>query len=119
MQDFGLESEDRFEDIINEISELHYRKSLDYGTEEDPYNNIRHSADWGLPPWMGAMIRANDKIHRIQRYAKASTLANESVRDSFLDLAVYAIIALILWEEEEEKIESKSVGPSEGNTFCP
>ena len=28
--------------------------------------------------------------------------ANESVQDAFLDLAVYALIGLVLWEEENE-----------------
>jgi hypothetical protein len=47
------------------------------------------------------MIRANDKIRRLQTYAKTGLLANEGVRDSFLDLAVYSLIGLVLFEEEE------------------
>jgi hypothetical protein len=45
------------------------------------------------------MVRANDKIKRLQKYAREGNLSNESARDSFMDLAVYALIALVLHEE--------------------
>jgi hypothetical protein len=47
------------------------------------------------------MIRANDKVKRLQKYARDGALANESARDSFMDLAVYALIALVLHDEVE------------------
>jgi len=49
------------------------------------------------------MIRANDKIIRLQSLLVKGKLENESARDSLIDLASYAIIALILMEEEERK----------------
>lgn len=51
------------------------------------------------------MIRANDKIIRLQSLLVKGKLENESARDSLIDLASYAIIALILMEEQE-KIEN-------------
>jgi hypothetical protein len=82
---------------------MHIKKSHDYGnaTDNDPLANIRASAEFGVAPWMGAMIRGNDKVHRIKEYAKKGTLANEGVRDSLLDLAAYALIALVLFDEEK------------------
>ncbi len=47
------------------------------------------------------MIRANDKVKRLQKYARDGRLENESARDSFMDLAVYALIALVLHDEEK------------------
>lgn len=47
------------------------------------------------------MIRANDKMTRVKNMAKKGYLANESVEDSLLDIAVYAIIALILYREQK------------------
>ena len=93
----------RFHEILRELGELHDLKQQDYGTEEDPFANVRGSSEWGIVPWQGAMIRATDKVKRLQKYARVGKLANESVEDGFRDLAVYAIIALVLFEETKEE----------------
>jgi hypothetical protein len=82
------------------MGELHDRKQEDYGRDSDPFANVRASEDFGVSPWVGAMIRANDKMRRIQRFAERGSLANEGVRDSLMDLAVYSIIALVLYDEQ-------------------
>lgn len=89
----------KFYNAIIEAALLHSQKQRDYGRTEDPFANVRAAEEWGIPGWVGAMIRANDKIRRLQTFAVKGTLANEGVRDSFLDLAVYSLIALVLWEE--------------------
>lgn len=92
----------RFHEILRELGDLHDRKQQDYGSDADPFANVREGAhQWGLQPWLGAMVRATDKVKRIQAYAQKGKLANEGVEDSFRDLAVYAIIALVLWEQEQ------------------
>lgn len=91
--------DERFHSLLKEIGDLHDLKQRDYGVEEDPLANVRSAIDWGTPSWVGAMIRATDKVRRLQKYAKVGKLANEGARDAFLDLAVYALIALVLWEE--------------------
>lgn len=90
---------ERFHEILRELGELHDLKQRDYGTEEDSFANIRASKEWGAAPWVGAMIRATDKLRRLQKFARCGELANEAVEDSFRDLAVYAVIALVLYEE--------------------
>jgi len=91
---------DRFHELLKEIGELHDKKQADYGREGDPFANVRGSEEWGIEGWVGAMVRLNDKLRRLQAYAKKGTLENEGVEDSFKDMAVYALIALCLWEEE-------------------
>lgn len=90
-----------FSNILNELQSLHDKKNLDYGTNDDPYQNVRSSQDWGVAPWKGAMVRLNDKIKRLQKYAMDGKLANEGAEDSFRDIAVYAVIALDLWRQEQ------------------
>lgn len=92
--------EDRWFHIWREIGALYNRKQQDYGRKADPYANVRGSAEWGVRPWVGAMIRATDKVKRLQKAATDGNLANESAADSFKDLAVYALIALVLHEQE-------------------
>jgi hypothetical protein len=89
-----------FEEAVQEVLDMHHKKNQDYGTNADPYANVRQSSEWGIPPWLGSMVRANDKVKRLQKYARDGRLVNESVRDSLLDLATYTLIALVLWDEE-------------------
>lgn len=90
----------RFHDILHELGALHDRKAKDYGRDEDPLANVRASEDFGVPAWTGALIRLNDKVRRLQTFAAKGELANESAIDSMLDIAVYAVIARILYEAD-------------------
>lgn len=94
----------RFHALLKQLGELHDKKQMDYGRDLDPFANVRASQDFGVPPWVGCMIRANDKMRRLQTYAGKQVLACESVEDSFLDLAVYSLIGLILFRESTERI---------------
>ena len=92
----------RVKEVFEELVALHDKKQSDYGREHDPFANVRASSEWGLPPWVGAMVRANDKMKRLQKAARGGTMANESVVDSFDDLIVYTAIAKVLYLEEQE-----------------
>lgn len=90
-----------FYDIIHEITAMHDKKQKDYGTNEDPLANIRAAADYGVEPWIGCLVRMGDKMQRLKKAARGGTLANESIEDSLLDLAVYSIIDLVLYRESD------------------
>ena len=91
----------RFHEIIKELGELCDKKQADYGRDNDPFANVRASEEWGVPAWIGAMIRLTDKVRRLQRFAQLGSLMNEGAEDSLRDIAVYAIIALVLLEEKK------------------
>lgn len=95
---------DPFSEKLSYLLELHNRKQSDYGHDDDPYANVRQSSAFGVHPWVGAMIRLNDKVKRTQSFAQRGELKNESLEDSFKDIAVYAIIAWILYEEENKAV---------------
>ena len=86
--------------ILGEIQALHDTKTADYGTPADPFANVRASGEWGIPAWVGAMVRASDKVQRLKSFVLNGSVRNEPVRDSLLDLALYSIIALVLFEEK-------------------
>jgi hypothetical protein len=92
----------RFHELLGELAELHDLKQQDYGRDDDPFANVRASEEWGVPGWVGAMVRANDKIRRLQALIANGTLANVSAVDSLRVLAVYAVIALVLFEQERQ-----------------
>lgn len=89
--------------LLDEMRELHCRKAADYGRGADPFANVRASAEFGIPAWVGVMIRAGDKLHRIKSFVANGSLKNESVEDSLKDLAAYSLIALVLLREEQAK----------------
>lgn len=88
-----------FAEILAEVMALHAKKSKDYGSDTDPYANVRSSEDFGVLAYVGGLIRAHDKVTRLKRFAQRGELANESAEDSMLDLCVYFPIILMLYRE--------------------
>jgi hypothetical protein len=91
----------RFHDLLKQLGDLHDKKMADYGRVGDPFSNVRGSQEWGMQPWVGAMVRATDKLRRLQKLSVEGKLANEAAIDSFMDLAGYALIGAVLYEEEQ------------------
>ncbi len=89
--------------ILDELKELHKNKSYDYATNFDPHSNFMSAEDWGVEPWVGVMLRMQDKMNRLQTYAKKGKLLSEAAEDSFRDIAVYSIIALIIFKKRTEE----------------
>jgi hypothetical protein len=90
----------RFYQLLGELAALHAKKQRDYGRGDDPFANVRASEHFGVPGWIGAIMRGHDKMIRIQSHCLNGSLANESLEDALRDLAVYAIIALVLREQQ-------------------
>jgi|TARA_B110000263_G_C14788649_1_gene276556 hypothetical protein len=97
------EGHPEFLKILKDIENMHKKKGSDYGVPDDIFLNIRQSMDWGVQPWVGSMVRAGDKVVRLKAAANGSDLKNEGVEDSLMDLASYAIIALVLYREGKSK----------------
>lgn len=93
-------SSERLHQLLKQAGQLHDRKQADYGKDADPFSNVRASEQWGVQGWVGAMIRLSDKIARLQTFAIKGELQNEGVTDSFMDIAVYALIAYVLYEQD-------------------
>lgn len=104
--EYRLDAKNPFHRVLIEMVVLHDRKSEDYGADEDPLANIRSSEQAGVPAWLGALIRLNDKVHRLFRFAKKGRLANEGARDSMIDIAVYGAIMVQLHDENKSQVEN-------------
>jgi hypothetical protein len=93
----------RFFDLCDELKAMHASKSSDYGcpSGNDPLANIRNGAAFvGIEPWKGAMVRLSDKVTRLATFNATGRLGHEGVMDTCLDLASYALLAFLLYEEE-------------------
>jgi hypothetical protein len=124
----GHEATRRFLEVIVEAVMLSASKQKDYGSDVDPFANIRASQRWGIEPWVGACVRAGDKQHRLERFAEKGVLANESARDSMLDNVVYYAIAAVLYDEASTRVGGGTPGAPDvagrrnlgsGATQCP
>ena len=85
------------------IAELHDKKQHDYGADEDIFANFRLSELSGVPAWQGSVIRMGDKYSRISNFIKKGEFKfkEESIKDTLMDMAVYSLITMILFEEAE------------------
>lgn len=78
-----------FEDITIEMRNVFSKKNLDYG---DSFGQSFRK--WGLPM---SCIRLGDKLNRLESFAmnKSMQVTDESVEDTLVDLANYAIMTLM------------------------
>jgi hypothetical protein len=90
-----------FHQILEEISRLYAMKNADYAGD-DPLSNLKECAVIGIKPWKGVLVRISDKYSRLRTFASKGELAvkTESIEDTFLDLATYSILGLILYRED-------------------
>lgn len=79
-----------FNEVVNELFELHVAKNSDY---RDSFNDLLH--EFGL---ITVVIILQDKMNRLKTIAKNGgeySVKDETIRDTLMDLANYAIMALM------------------------
>lgn len=87
-----------FEDITLALRNLYEAKNRDYN---DSFGTSFEK--WGLPM---SCIRLGDKLNRLESFAQGKDMKvkDESVRDTLMDLANYAIMTLV-----ELNLQSKNM----------
>jgi hypothetical protein len=100
---------ERFYEILDSIKELHDKKRHDYGAEEDIFANFRLSELAGVAAWQGSVIRMGDKYARLANFIKKGEFKfkEENIKDTLMDMAIYSLITMILFEESENEQISK------------
>lgn len=90
--------------LLKKMEEIHIAKNRCYaGDNPDPWANFRLSTGFGVSPLLGCLVRMSDKFIRVQNLIKnpANEKVGENIKDTLIDLASYALIAICLMEEEE------------------
>lgn len=105
-----------FHELLEEQWQTHLVKAAGYsGTDEpDTWANFREAEAWGIRPLDGVFVRLGDKYRRVQnlrRNPANDQISGESLRDTLMDLANYAMIGVCLLEEEWA--EDRPQGPSQ------
>lgn len=93
----------RFNELLGELRELHDAKNHDYAGD-DPLSNLKVCEKAGVPAWIGVVVRLGDKFSRLQNFARTGILKvkSEGIKDTFRDIIVYCLLAIILLEEKED-----------------
>lgn len=84
----------RHQQIAEELSELYARKNSDYG---DSFHKSFSEEGMAAP-----RIRLGDKLNRFKQLTRnpdAQAVRNESIRDTLIDLANYAIMTIMELED--------------------
>jgi len=91
--------------LLDNMKEVHDMKRHDYASKEDVFKNFRTCEMAGIPAWKGCAIRIGDKFSRLMSFVKQEELKvkDESIRDTLIDMANYALICAILYDEEKQK----------------
>lgn len=112
---------------LNEMAETHDRKNQDYANPTDPFANFRACEKAGISMVDGIYTRMSDKWERItnliakQRQDVQPAVVGESLADTLIDLANYAIILRIALDEQgksEEPIHQFCTGDTH-SVACP
>ena len=82
--------------IQKEAKNLFTKKNADYGDSFATYGSI------------GVIVRMQDKINRLINLEKNSInfVDDESLRDTLIDLHNYSAMAIMLLDENKEKLET-------------
>ena len=88
-----MDSVEKFKQVQNEGLQLFIKKNKDYG---ESYSNC------GL---IGILIRIQDKMNRLINInnTNITLVKEESLKDTLLDLHNYAALALLLYDDDENK----------------
>lgn len=88
-----------FEDVTINLRNLYDAKNRDYG---DSFGQSFQK--WGLPM---SCIRLSDKLNRLESFAQKKDMQvdDESVEDTLMDMANYAIMTLVEMNMRKKKEE--------------
>jgi hypothetical protein len=97
----GTQGSGAYLQLLDQMSKLHLAKNAGYGSKHDAWSNFRLSEAWGVPAYLGCLIRMSDKYQRLQNLLAdpSNEQVGESLVDTAMDLAAYALIFVCLWNE--------------------
>ena len=90
----------RFTELLQEMQALHESKNADYSSDKAKLECFTESEKIGVPAFKGCFIRLSDKYKRAQQLIKSghNQVADEKLEDTMLDLAVYSLLFIELYE---------------------
>ena len=106
-----LDPEDPFEETLIEIVHMRRRKRVDYEHDNEPWSNFTFCAHAvGITAAESALHMVALKMSRLAALkANGRGPKNESVNDSYLDCAVYAVLALAIRRHPDGRVRKQHI----------
>lgn len=102
-----LDVNDPFEKVLVDIVLTNRKKRKDYAKDGDPFSNFKDTANaigiYGFKAVDSALFNVLQKVARLKSLrvnGRMNEPANETVLDTYLDLAVYACIMYALARDD-------------------
>lgn len=97
---------DKYKALLQQAWDMHVRKNAGYAGDDnaDPWANFRLCEAFGITAFEGCLVRLSDKYSRVTSLTRlpSNEQVGESIRDTLMDLAAYAYIAVCLYDEAVE-----------------
>ncbi len=99
----------RFRELEDELWELHQVKSGDYGSQDDPLENIHAQKEMDYTGYDGAIIELSNIQRRLRNLIKAlrrqpdlrtSPKFRKDLKNALIDKAAFSFLATITFEED-------------------
>lgn len=116
---------EHFDNLIGKMKSILISKSQDYAQQIDVLSNFKLAGTiCGLTPELNCLSLIATKVARLGVLLKSENAPNnESIRDSILDLANYAVLLDMIQAEKESHVERSSstitVELEEGSFILP
>lgn len=107
------EEDKEFKDLLNQMWTIRQDKRQDYNVQAKgnflEIENFKMAELFGVPAWVGIMIRISDKFTRLASFVRKgyNAVKDETVEDTLLDMANYSLLCLIEYRKQKEKEVSK------------
>lgn len=107
-----LDDNDPFDQAVAKIVEVNRRKRLDYAQDEDPFSNFYGTSQNlgidGFGAKEAVLFNILQKVERLKSLrvnGRIDDAKNESVGDTYWDLATYAVILYALHLESSDVVD--------------
>lgn len=108
----------KMNEIFSEALHLARKKNEDYAGDGDAFKNFRGCERHGISLGQGILVRLEDKIARIGNLLqKNAAVTGESLKDTAIDIANYAAILAVWFDNEAGPI--KETLPTGGAVIYP
>jgi hypothetical protein len=88
----------RFQELCAQMLQVTAKKNNDYANQNDPFRNFRRHGAYGV------LVRLDDKYARLESVVKEGRtlqVEDETIYDTLIDIANYAIILRIMLEQRD------------------
>jgi hypothetical protein len=99
----------RFSELLTKIEMLHESKNSDYSSDKQKLECFNESEAIDVPAFKGCFIRLGDKYRRAQQLIRKGqgAVVDEKLEDTMLDLAVYSLLFIELYEKHKQLHEER------------